>query len=61
MAKIVRREFLGNPGVPVILCLTLVRIPLAVIHIIVCTVTVEEEIDDPTAFLEAFRAGKVGR
>jgi hypothetical protein len=61
MAKIVRHEFLGNPFVLVILCITIVGIPLAVFHFIVSTVTVEEEIDDPTGVLEAFRAGKVGK
>jgi hypothetical protein len=61
MAKIIRHEYLGNRFLFMILCITIVGIPLAVIRLIGSTVTVVEEIDDPTEFLEAFRAGKVGK
>jgi hypothetical protein len=38
-----------------------ITLPFAIIYLICATVAIEEEIDNPTEFLEAFRAGKVGR
>ncbi len=61
MAQIVRHEFVGNKLLFTILCLTGVGIPLAVIYFVESTVTVKEEIDDATAFLESFRAEKAGK
>ncbi len=60
MAKIVRHEFLGNKLVFFLLCICGFGIPFAVLYLIDATVTVEEELDDPTGFLEEFRAGKTG-
>lgn len=61
MAQIVRHEFVGNKFLLVLLWITGIGIPLAVLYLIESTVTVEDEIEDATEFLEAFRAGKVGR
>ncbi len=59
MGKIVRHEFLGSRILFTLLCLTGIGIPAAVVYLIESTVTIEEELDNPTEFLEAFRAGKV--
>lgn len=56
MAQIVRHEFVGNKILLIILCLIGITIPLAVIYFVESTVTVKEEIDDATTFLESFRA-----
>ena len=61
MGKIVRHEFLGSRFLFILLCLTGIGIPAAVLYLIKATVTIEEELDNPTEFLEAFRAGKVVR
>ncbi len=55
MGKITRHEFLGSRLLVVILCMTVIGIPIAVIHLIEGLVTIEEEIPDPTAFMEAYR------
>lgn len=55
MGKIIRHEFMGSKALVVILCLTGIGIPIAVIYLIECLVTIEEEIADPTAFLEEYR------
>ncbi len=59
MGKIVRHEFLGSRLLVLLLCLTGIGIPLAVIYLIEGFVTVEEEVADPTAFLEAYRKRNV--
>jgi len=61
MAQIVRHQFVGNKILFIILCLIGVTIPLAVIYFIESTVTVKEEIDDPTAFLESCGAENAGK
>ena len=61
MGKIIRHEFLGSRAVFFLLCITGIGIPLAVIYLIEWFVTVEEEIADPTAFIETFRAGRSPR
>jgi hypothetical protein len=55
MGKIIRHEFLGSRALVVFLCITVIGIPIAVIYLIEGFVTVEEEVPDPTAFLEAYR------
>ena len=57
MAKVKRREFVGSRILFVLLCLTGIGIPLAVIYAVEATVSVEEELENPTEFTEAFRAG----
>jgi hypothetical protein len=56
MAQIVRHEFVGNKILFTLLCLIGIGIPLAVIYFAESTVTVKEEIDDATGFLESFRS-----
>ena len=58
MAKIVRHEFMGSPIIYFALCLSGIGIPLAILYLITGTVTVEEDIEDPTQFLMQYKAGK---
>ena len=61
MAKITRYEFVGNKWVFLLAWVLGITIPFAILYLIGATVAVEEELEDPEEFLEAFRAGKVGR
>ena len=61
MGKITRYEFIGNRWLFYLFFLLGITIPIAIIYLINSTVAVEEEIENPTEFLEAFRAGKIGR
>ena len=58
MAKIVRHEFMGSAIIFFALCLSGIGIPLAILYLIAGTVTVEEDIEDPTQFLMQYKAGK---
>ena len=58
MNKIIRHEFLGNWVLFLILCLSIAGIPIAVLYYKKCMVVVEEELENPSAFLETYRAGK---
>jgi len=61
MAKITRYEFVGKRWLVWLFWVLGITIPFAIIYLICATVAIEEEIDNPTEFLEAFRAGRVGR
>lgn len=61
MGKIVRKEFIGSPILFVLLCMTIIGIPAAILYLRSATVIVEEEIDDPTLFLERYREGRYDR
>jgi hypothetical protein len=61
MATIVRREFVGSHLYSLFLCLPIITLPYAVIYLIEGTVTIEEQIDRPETFLDAFRSGKLLR
>lgn len=58
MAKLIRREFVGSRLLFWFQCLTLVGIPLAILHLLEGTVEVEHELEDPEAFLREFRGGR---
>ena len=58
MGKIVRYEFLGSRFLFSLLFISGIGVPVAILHLIENTVRIEEEMDDPSGFLEAFRAGK---
>lgn len=58
MAKIVRHEFMGSAIIFYALCLSGIGIPAAVLYLLAGTVTVEEDIEDPTEFLRQYKAGK---
>jgi hypothetical protein len=55
VGRIIRREFLGNRFYFLALCLTGVGIPIAIIYLLECTVTVDEEVDNPSEFLEKWK------
>ena len=59
MSKIVRYEFLGSWFLFWVFCITVVGIPLATLYLLSATVRIEEDLEDPQRFLEAFRAGKL--
>ncbi len=52
MDRIKRREFKGSRIWVVLLCLTIIGIPIAVIHLIEGTIEIEYELDDAEAFLK---------
>ena len=55
MSKIIYHEFLGSRLLVLLLCLTIIGIPVAVIYLFEWFVTVEEEVADPRAFLDKYR------
>ena len=57
MPKLSHYEFLGNPWLFWLLCMTGVLIPQAVIYLIHGTVRVEHEVDAPEEFIRQFKAG----
>ncbi|MCC6699827.1 MAG: hypothetical protein IT365_29660 [Candidatus Hydrogenedentes bacterium] len=61
MGRIVRYQFLGSDLFFWLLCMTIVGIPIAVLYLINSTVAIEEDLPNPTEFLEQFRAGKFRR
>ena len=52
MDKITRREFKGNWLCVLLLCLTGIGIPVAVLYVIENTIDIEYEVDDAEAFLQ---------
>ena len=58
MNKIVRRQFLGSWVLFLALCLSILGIPIAILYYKESMLVIEEELENPTAFLEAYRAGK---
>lgn len=60
MDKIIRRQFLGS-WVPFLgLCISVIGIPIAILYYKQCMLIVEEGLENPSAFLEAYRAGRRG-
>jgi hypothetical protein len=59
MGSIVRLEFMGSWLFVVILCLTVVGIPLAVVYMTYYTVIVIESLPNPSDFVEKWKARRV--
>jgi hypothetical protein len=59
MSKIVRHEFMGNWLLFWFLCIFGVTLPIAILYLLVRTVRLETELDDPEGFVQEFRAGKL--
>ena len=57
-SKIIRRQFLGNWVLFFLLCVSIIGIPVAFLYYKELTVIVEEGLEDPAAFLEAYRAAR---
>jgi hypothetical protein len=58
MSKVVRHEFVGSWIWFWVLCVTVVLLPIGVLYLIEGTVVIETEMEDPEAFIAAYRAGK---
>ncbi len=58
MGKIVRYEFLGSRWVFLLYCITVIGIPFGILYLLGSTVEVHEDLEDPTEFLEHWRAGR---
>ena len=58
MGKVVWHEFVGSWVLFILLCLTIVGIPAAILYLVEHVVTVEEEMNNPSEFMDNFRAGK---
>lgn len=56
MGRIIRHEFLGSRLFVVAACCTIIGIPIALIYIIQCTVTIVEEMESPTEFLQQWKS-----
>jgi hypothetical protein len=61
MNKIVRREFLGSWVLFLGLCVSIIGIPIAILYYKESMVVVQEELEEPSTFLEAYRAKIRGR
>jgi hypothetical protein len=59
MSKIVRFEFLGKRWLFWLLFVTGIGIPYALLYLLEGTVRVDEKMENPSEFLEAFRTGKL--
>ncbi len=57
--RIVRYEFMGNPLIFVLLCLTGFLLPIAVIYLVNGTLRIEHEMNDPEAFVVQYRSRKL--
>ena len=55
MSKIIRREFMENPVLFCILCLSVIGIPLAFIYLLNGTLTIVTEVDEPEEFVRQYR------
>jgi hypothetical protein len=60
MGMIVRHEFLGSWTCVVLLSCTVIGIPLAFLYVLRTTVTVVEDMENPTEFLDAHIKGEIG-
>ena len=60
MNKVIRRQFLGSWVLFFVLCISILGIPIAILYYKEQMVTVEEELENPSAFLDAYRAGELG-
>jgi hypothetical protein len=58
MGKVVWHEYVGSWVLFILLCLTIIGIPAAVLYLVEHIVTVEEEMQNPSGFMDNFRAGK---
>jgi hypothetical protein len=58
MSKIVRHEFMGSWIYFWLLCITVIGVPVAILYLLNGTLRIEDEVEDPEAFVSAFRAKK---
>lgn len=55
MDRIKKREFVGSQILLVLLCLTGIGIPVAVVYLINSTIETEFEVEDANAFWESYK------
>jgi ABC-type Na+ efflux pump permease subunit len=55
MDKIRKREFTGSIGLLVLLFLSIIGIPVAIVYLIDATVETEYEVDDAEAFWRSYK------
>lgn len=60
MNKIVRRQFLGSWVLFFALCISILGIPIAILYYKESMIVIEEALENPSTFLDAYRAGKLG-
>jgi hypothetical protein len=58
--QIVRRQFLGSWVLFFALCISILGIPIAILYYKESMIVIEEVLENPSAFLDAYRAGKLG-
>ena len=56
MGRFVRREFLGSRLLFFLLVISGIGIPFAIIYLIECTVSIEEEVKNPEELVASLRA-----
>jgi hypothetical protein len=59
MSKIVRHEFVGSWLWIVLLCITGIGVPIALVYLFYATVRIESEIDNPEELVAKYRAGQL--
>ena len=59
VSKIVHNEFLGSWLLFWALSISILGIPLALLYLLVGTVRIEVDMEDPEAFVAAFKSGKL--
>jgi hypothetical protein len=59
MSKIVRHEFVGSWNWVWLLCITVIGIPVALMHLFYATVRIETEMDNPEELVFQYRTGKL--
>jgi len=58
MGSITRYDFLGSEVLFVLLALTGIGIPVALLYLLKNTVAIKEQMENPTEFLREFAAGR---
>lgn len=58
MSKIIRHEFLGNWFLFFFFCISIVGIPADILYYKENMIVIHEEMEHPSAFLQAYREGK---
>ncbi len=56
MGRLIRIEFLGSPTLVGLLVLSVVLAPFAFFYVLRCSVIVVDEVENPSAFLERWKA-----
>jgi len=55
-SKIIRYQFIGSRFMFWILFVLGITLPLAILYLLACTIRIDEELDNPTEFLDQYLA-----